>query len=115
MPLSHLDLEMAILLTDAGLVHLRGMPLTSLNLENCIRVEGRGLASLQGAPLSYLKDLNLKGCQALTDSGLVNLRGLPLTALNLASCFLLTGPCLEVSREEEIGVWWWCGVWGAGV
>ncbi len=84
--------ELKILLckkvTDAGLVHLKGLFLTSLILSFCSEITDQGLAHLSDLPL--LQSLELRGSVGITNAGLAHLSGLPLQSLDLSFCLGLT-------------------------
>ena len=82
-------------LTDAGMVHLRGLPLTQLGLNGCRAVSDLGMECLRGMPLRLL-DLN--GCTKVMDVGIEMLRGMRLEGLHLAGLFHLTPSALESLR-----------------
>ena len=73
-------------ITDAGLVHLKGLTtLAWLSLWGCDQITDAGLVHLKG--LTTLKSLNLWDCDQITDAGLVHLKGLTtLEWLSLSRC-----------------------------
>lgn len=66
------------MITDEGILELRNMPLAILDLTGCCSISNVGLGFTQGMPLI---SLNISGCSDLSDISV--LQGLPLTCLNL--------------------------------
>jgi hypothetical protein len=56
-------------LTDADLVHLRGVE--EVNLRDCTQITDAGLVHLRG-----VRVLNISGCTQITDAGLAHLTGI---------------------------------------
>ena len=104
-----LDLTYCTKITDAGLVHLKGLTnLEWLNLKLCRQITDAGLAHLKG--LTKLTLLNLAGCDQITDAGLVHLKGLTtLKGLSLSCCRQITDAGLAhlkgLTNLEKLSLW----------
>ena len=97
--LEELDLWSCDQITDAGLAHLKGLSnLKVLSLWDCDQITDAGLVHLKG--LTTLKWLILNGCKQITDAGLVHLKGLTtLESLYLYRCDKITDAA--VSKLEK--------------
>ena len=86
-------------LTDADLVHLRGVE--EVNLRDCTQITDAGLAHLRG-----VRVLNIARCALITDAGLAHLTG--IHTLDMVDCARITDAglahltgihTLDISRE----------------